>query len=144
MKKILWVLCIAATLTTPAYASSTLYCRITSINNVASDGSLDKISNNEDRYGGFAYADGTEFTINRKTGAMQGPHVVNDSFMWENHIIDSGDDKNSFKMFVRNRLGAKKAQYIDVRLWVDEPQKPFVLVADRVTLGYCTYQPQKK
>jgi hypothetical protein len=75
---------------------------------------------------------------------MLGPYVSNDPWMWESKVVDYGDSENSFKMIVTNRLGAKKAMYMDVRLWADGDKKPFVLVDEKVFLGYCTYMPMQK
>jgi hypothetical protein len=142
MKKILVSLALLTLLPINAGASN-LYCTITSVNRTSADGSgLEKISNGV--RGLYVDADGSEFIINRSSGLMVGRFVSNDPWAWDSRVIEYGDSENSFKMYVHNRLGAKRAQYIDVKTWADGDRKPFVLVYDYVFLGYCTYAPFRK
>jgi len=141
MKTILLSLALLCTVNATAMPSN-LYCKITSVNQTDANGGLKKISNGV--RGAYAEADGAQFIIDRSSGRMLGPYVGNEPSMWETKVIDYGDDENSFKISVSNRYGAKKAMYMDVRLWADGARKPFVLVDERVFLGWCSYLPIQK
>lgn len=141
MKKILLAVALLCAVHVHAGASN-LYCKITSVNRTDADGGLKKISNGV--RGLYAEAEGSQFIIDRASGLMLGPYVDNGAWAWVTKVIDYGDDENSFKMSVTNHWGAKKAMYMDVRLWADGYKKPFVLVTEYVFLGWCSYLPIQK
>jgi hypothetical protein len=121
-------------MTTPALADN-LYCKIVTINNVASTGEPKRLTGKENIR---KAAEGTDFTIDRSSGLMLGKFVENGSIYWDTTVVERGGVQMSYKAFSRNRQGYAFAQYIEVELWREGPRKPFVLLDNEILTGYCT------
>lgn len=126
--------------TQPTFAGGNLFCKITSVNEVAPHGELNRLS--ADNRTAFAKHVGTEFIIDRTTGLMLGKHVENENKTWETKVIDYGSGGQSYRAVSINRKHSPQqhgsGQYIEVRTWEEGERKPFVLIDPEIVLGYCT------
>jgi len=79
---------------------------------------------------------GQEFTVDRKSGKITGKYIGSTGFNAE--VLDSGSDKQSFKVLARNPWGFLHVLYLEIQEFHKEHRKPFLLVdASIVYAGTC-------
>lgn len=81
-------------------------------------------------------AEGSDFTVNRKTGIYISRFFSNEE--WKKHILDIGSKEQSFKLLSTSTGGYMHTQYLQIDLYVESIRKPFRLInGGTVFTGVC-------
>ena len=82
-------------------------------------------------------AEGSDFTVNRKTGAYVSRFFSNE--VWKKFILDIGSKEQSFKVLSTSTGGYMHTQYLQIDLHDDSVIKPFRLLnGGTVFIGICS------
>lgn len=101
-----------------SHAGSQAYiCTVTAFHRLADDGNLS--SSTEDPIVGKV------FTVDRESGKIIGKYISSTGF--ETKVLDSGSEKQSFKVVATNPLGFLHVLYLVIEEFQRELRKPFIL-----------------